>query len=605
MAAVSAAGALALTAACTSTSPTPDPEPAVPAEWVDSAMLATYDSCDKVMTTLANRVTAAVEARGPDRTRAVEDLEAAPEAATSDDAAGGSEGKEYSETNVAEAGVDEPDVVKTDGDFLYSVHGGTLRKVDAESGAVVHEYEFPESAWNANLLLTEDSIVVFTDMDDENARGRTVHTVSKFDKSDLTPRDEVRVEGSGVDARLTGGQVRLAVSSTPEVELYTGGEPVADVLADADVSSWVPAVRTNGEEQEPSCADIAVPAEYGGGSTLTVGALDVDASWDGFDPLTVMADGQTVYGTPDALYISHSPGIAWYGPESKDETEIFRFTFNGTDPVLVGEAAVPGYLLNQYSMNEHDGHLRVATTEEPRWGFEPRGFAPEAEEKSSSTVTVFAVEDRSLEKASAIGGLGEDERIYAVRFIGDTGYVVTFRQTDPLYTVDLSDPRDPEVTGELKITGYSAYLHPMGTGRLLGVGQEADEQGRTEGMQVSLFDVSGDEAAVLDQYVDPGSHASVEFDSHAFLYWEPRSLLALPATDWSGGYSASVNLLEVKGDEISDAGEIDATELAGEGYFETGSMRTLVIGDTLWTVDRGGAVATNLDDLSDSTVHRW
>ena len=138
---------------------------------------------------------------------------------------------------------------------------------------------------------------------------------------------------------------------------------------------------------------------------------------------------------------------------------------------------MPGSLLNQFSLSEHEGILRAATTV---------GFGPDAE----SRVTTLERRDGRLVKRGDVGGLGRGERIYAVRFIGDVGYVVTFRQVDPLYTIDLADPDRPRVLGELKIPGYSAYLHPVGDDLLLGVGQDATDQGRLQGLQISLFDVS-------------------------------------------------------------------------------------------------------------------
>jgi uncharacterized secreted protein with C-terminal beta-propeller domain len=128
-----------------------------------------------------------------------------------------------------------------------------------------------------------------------------------------------------------------------------------------------------------------------------------------------------------------------------------------------------------------------------------------------------------------VGGLGHGERIYAVRFAGPTGYVVTFRRTDPLYTLDLRDPARPRATGELKISGYSAYLHPAGDGRLIGVGQQADAKGRPRGLQVSLFDVS-DPAAPrkLSGYTVRSAWSMAEFDPHAFLYWPQSGLTVLP-----------------------------------------------------------------------------
>ena len=164
-------------------------------------------------------------------------------------------------------------------------------------------------------------------------------------------------------------------------------------------------------------------------------------------------------------------------------TEIHKFDISS--PVKTqyrGSGTVSGYLLSQWSLSEHRGVLRVVSTESPAWW----GAGRETE----SFLTTLRASGGALVQAGRIGELGKGERVYAVRFVGDTGYVVTFRQIDPLYTLDLSQPERPRVLGELKIPGYSAYLHPIGEDLLLGVGQDADENGRPLGTQLSIFDVS-------------------------------------------------------------------------------------------------------------------
>ena len=136
-----------------------------------------------------------------------------------------------------------------------------------------------------------------------------------------------------------------------------------------------------------------------------------------------------------------------------------------------------------------------------------------------------------------------------MRFIGDVGYVVTFRQVDPLYTIDLADPTAPKVLGELELLGYSAYLHPIADDLLLGVGQDATPEGRTKGVQVSLFGV-GDPAhpKLLAQHaLGAASSSQVEFDSHAFLYWAPRQLVVLPVQVFDAGAGRVVAGLHRRG----------------------------------------------------------
>src|SRR5690606_29531157 len=133
-------------------------------------------------------------------------------------------------------------------------------------------------------------------------------------------------------------------------------------------------------------------------------------------------------------------------------------------PRYVAAGTVPGWLLNQYALSEYDGHLRVATTV---------ATDPSNPTGTESGVYVLRQSGDDLVTVGSVGGLRRTEQIYAVRFLGPTGYVVTFRQTDPLYTIDLRDPTAPQLVGELRITGYSSYLHPVADDRLLGVGQEA------------------------------------------------------------------------------------------------------------------------------------
>ena len=184
---------------------------------------------------------------------------------------------------------------------------------------------------------------------------------------------------------------------------------------------------------------------------------------------------------------------------------------------------MPGYLINQYAMSELDGKLRVAATSGEPWA------DPGARWTSQSGVYVLEQSRNRLREIGKVEGLGKGERIYAVRFVGTLGYVVTFRQTDPLYTVDVSDPAKPRVRGELKITGYSAYLHPAGGDKLIGIGQEATGEGRVTGTQVSLFSIAdADKPTRLARYYLSGANSEAEFDPHAFLYWPADGLLVVP-----------------------------------------------------------------------------
>jgi hypothetical protein len=290
---------------------------------------------------------------------------------------------------------------------------------------------------------------------------------------------------------------------------------------------------------------------------------------------------------------------------------------------------VPGRLLNQFSLSEHDGYLRVATTTDPGAGccrpVTPAPGGTGAPAQSESAVTVLAQRGDRLVEVGRVGGLGKGERIYAVRFLGPLGYVVTFRETDPLYTVDLSDPRRPRAAGELKINGYSAYLHPAGEGRLIGVGQDATADGRRTGTQVSLFDVADPaQPRRIARYQVPYGQSEAEFDHHAFLYWPATGLLVLPVTrPWTGadpvpdgGRGATppelraeqpgtgALVLRVSGDRLAPVGTVvhPVDGRTGQAPFDPfgnrpGVRRAVVAGNTLWTVSADGALASDEGSL--------
>ncbi len=263
---------------------------------------------------------------------------------------------------------------------------------------------------------------------------------------------------------------------------------------------------------------------------VTVLTLDLNGGLRIVDRDAVMTDGNTVYASAGNLYIA-SP--RWFSPgedtasidSSGSTTQIHRFDISqALETEYKGSGVVRGFPLNQFAFSEHEGHLRVATTDDPPWGDDGKQIG-----ESESFVSVFAPRANGLTRVGQVGGLGKGERIHAVRMIGDRGYVVTFKQVDPLYTLDLSDPTRPVVTGELKIPGFSSYLHPVGEHRLIGIGQNATDEGRVTGSQISLFDVSDPSAPkrLAQHELGPG-YSEAENDHHAVMFWAPTGLLAIP-----------------------------------------------------------------------------
>ncbi|RZU75527.1 putative secreted protein with C-terminal beta-propeller domain [Micromonospora kangleipakensis] len=575
------------------------------------------------------------------------------------DMAAGAAAPSYSGTNTHEAGVDEPDLVKTDGKRIVTVHRGKLYVIDPATRQLTGELKLAPGAdgfggAEDSLLLQGDRALVllrerwagiakpavpqgggrpapdggFAPVPDDIVGPRLVMV-------DLSGAPKVigeyRIDGNLVDARQVGMTVRVVVRSAPRLNLpyreqATDEQRTAanrEIIDNATADDWLPRYEvTSGGRTSTGrvgCDRVRRPASYSGTSLVTVLSFDLGVATLGAgDPVTVIADGDTVYSNGPRLYVANDqrwrvlPMLTTrnVAPDPKDETtEIYQFDTSGADaPRYVAAASVPGWLINQYAMSEWDGHLRVATTSGRTWGNKP---------DSTSSVYVLRADGRSLTQVGKVTGLGKGERIHAVRFVGGTGYVVTFRQTDPLYTVDLRDPTAPKVSGELKINGYSAYLHPAGEGRLLGVGQEASDRGRVQGTQLSLFDVSDPTKPTrIAQYHVKQGHSEAEFDPHAFLYWPAERLVVVPLTVYGTGAVSSpgaVNDKKVAGSPGLPTNVAVALRVGDGGFTEVGTVdhtlrtgrpehlapirRSLVVDGVLWTVSDAGLKATSLSTM--------
>jgi hypothetical protein len=407
-----------------------------------------------------------------------------------------------------------------------------------------------------------------------------------------------RIRGVHVSSRLTGRTARVVVWTRPRAMLEPALRPA--------VRGWLPrrALRRRGVgkptfRRAAPCRRVLRPASFSGTDVLTVLTIDLEKGLPAIDSDAIMSGGQVVYASQHSLYVGAqdwTPMPATPGAElpGRSFTTIHRFATGDPDATSYRSSGqVPGYLLNQFSLSEHEGVLRAATTEEPVW------WAGGAGTESQSHVTVLDERDGALRKIGQVGGLGRGERIFAVRFIGPAGYVVTFRQIDPLYVVDLERPSQPVVRGELKIRGYSAYLHPLGGGLLLGVGQDATDAGTQVGTQLSLFDVSDpSRPRRLHQAAVAGASSEAEFDHHAFLWWARRDLAVVPLNVFGGGFApGGRSFLGAAGFRVQRAAGI--AEAGRAEHPGAPILRSFVLGGRLFTLSDAGIEANSLDNLAE------
>lgn len=530
---------------------------------------------------------------------------------------GGEDGQTFSGTNVQEVGVDEPDIVKTDGRRLFSLQGNTLYAftVDGDSPNQVGVLDLELGGGSAaSLLLAGDDLLVLGDVygggvyssDGRSSSygydtgGATLTKIDVSDPTDMQAGATTVVDGQVLNARMVGTTARVVLESPPPVFDFVTpsrpGSPRAEqtaldanrkLIEESQLEDWLPSYVVDADDAKRTdaqplldCAKVSRPKQFSGFGTVTVFTVPLDGDIDPANAVGVLAAGDQVYASSEHLYVSTTrwpdepvdedgvpvpeedtepttspsttepdqPGTTVDEGDDEDEgggttttvadpieedevrTAIHRFAIPADGPaVYEASGEVLGQLLHDFALSEHDGDLRVASTYDD---IDPRSGV----DRSESYVTVLREQDGALAQIGQVGGLGKGEQIRAVRFIDDVGYVVTFRQTDPLYTIDLSDPTSPEVVGELKVLGYSAYLHPVGDGRLLGIGQDATERGRTIGTQVALYDVSDPaEPKELQKVTLPYGDSLVESDYHAFLWWDPTSLAMVPAQSYGGG----------------------------------------------------------------------
>lgn len=511
-------------------------------------------------------------------------------------------------TNVQEAGVDEPDAVKTDGTTLVRLRESTMTTYDV-SGVVVRELGSVDlDLEDGEILLTGDTVIA---IGNDGTRSLTngynygyetspqtrVITVDVSDPRAPTVLSTVDYDAATVTARQHGDDVRLVLSAgLPDLDFVRPGRNRDGAVAlrtnralveATTIGDWLPTLGIDGGEARPllACDRVAVPRADLGLGTMAVVGFHAGAPVEGhtdLDTVGLAGDASLAYESPDHLYLA-TPGATAFcavcdlpvGPSSMGgTTSVYDFALDGTSATYVGAGEIEGMIRDRWAMDEHDGVLRVAV-------------GPSSETGPFSSVVTMTAEDDALVEIGRVDRLGVGEEIKAVRWFDGLAIVVTYRQIDPLYAVDLTDQRDPTLIGTLKIPGFTSYLHPLGSMRMVGLGEGPTENGRRWGAQAGLFDVTDlTSPRRLDVHSYGAGSRALAGEDPRQLTWLPRSRTVLTVV--ARGRAAYVSALVVGGGELtntstrveygSDADQVRTVPLYGAGA-DGGDRVVLVTGE--------------------------
>lgn len=568
----------------------------------------------------------------------------AAEAGGTKSADSSNQASDYSTTNVQVQGVDEADFVKTDGRYIYVLSASTLVIMDAypaENASILSETEI--NGTPSEFYINGDDLIVFTsgqpdavplkNPESSYYYGHSYTGILQYDVSNRADPElerEIYPEGYYFDSRMIGNHVYVIVNKN--VWYYDEND---DILP--------PELYVDGKNESVALPDVYYPDipaySY---RYSTVMSIDLDDTEEKPErKIYLLGDSSEMYVSEENIYLVHqkypymprpmplveevvskiAPGAIMPIEQSTEETAIHRIAIEDGKISYEASGSVPGHVLNQFSMDEYSDNFRIATT---------TGSVSRFRGETKSTNNVYVL-DMDMDVVGKLEDLAPGEKIYSARFMGKRCYLVTFRKVDPLFVIDLKDPKDPEVLGKLKIPGYSDYLHPYDENHLIGLGKEAipaDEGDFSwyQGVKLSLFDVSDvSKPKEIAKYEigDRGTESYALHDHKAFLFSKNKSLLVIPILlaeidpeqypqgvepyqsgdyTFQGAYVFNLDTADgfkLKG-KISHVEGEDAYEKSGYYFYSPYDVeRSLYMDDVLYTISKSKVKMNSLDDLEE------
>lgn len=520
-----------------------------------------------------------------------------PEAANAASGGTGTSAPTHGKTNTQVENIDEADILKNDGNYLYTVRQTDnscveildirdRTKICLSAKIQAASVEDNETVTVQEIYVHENTLVVLSAvMREERTDNRTLadtcyaYTVTGSrtvaDIYDITDRTApVLLQSYGVD----GGMLSSRMDGDTLILLTNYNVPIYKDETDMK-NACVPCYYQDSEKTRFPVNDVKLPEDMNDTSYLTISLVNTKDKDAAPKAKAILGGGQNVYCGADTLLvarmeaqnsITEANGAVTYSVWNQT-TRLYAFDLsNGAD--YKGSATVKGAVLNQFSMDAYNGYYRIATTLSNRDG------------------CVLTVLDKDLKTVGELSGIAKGEDIYAARFLGDTAYLITYYQTDPLFIIDLQNPEKPEIKGELKIPGFSNYLHPYGQGLLIGVGSDGTENGATDQVKISLYDVSDCQnpreisKAVYGADKSTYSYSEAQYDHKAYLSFADSGEFAVPICESTGNKDKSyASVLTVENGTLKITGTY--TPESTDTYFQNNQIRRVTYsGDTVYTL---------------------
>lgn len=508
----------------------------------------------------------------------------------------------YSKTNVQVENVDEADIVKTDGEFIYYVSNGNVYIVNADNleiASIIKIREDKRRFSPVEIFINNNKLIVLgnvyeyeerlesfkeeisSDMvriNNYNSAKAFVYDIS--DKSNVKILRELGLEGNYVSSRMIDDNIYFISSRYAYYDNNLKDYEILPIIEDSVAEE---------NRKNIDCTDIAYFKGTDNYNYMLVGGFNINNN----DEMNV----ETFFGASDNIYASENNLYITQNKYSHDDvnTIIYKFNLENSKIILQCKGEVQGSLNNQFSMDEYDGNLRVATTYMKNNDKEYKNSTTSITKEITTSNRLYIFDD-NLKEIGKIDNLAEDEKIYSVRFIGKMGYIVTFQEVDPLFVIDLSDPTNPQVKGELKIPGYSSYLHPYDENHIIGIGYNVKPNGyggvTNDKMKMSMFDVSDVENPKEMFSIDIGekyTYSNVIQNHKALFYNKLENLIGFPIS-YNSKNGIAIFKIDLE-NGFEKYGEI--TNEHDYSYIE----RFIYIEDRIYTLDYNKIVSYNLETL--------